>query len=361
MNSRDPWDLIITDSYGDVVLPRAQYGHPFYREVPSWVHYDGDQGGTSRQLFDGVFVGGTGMQPPVVEPWVRRGLTAEVAPIVAPATGGVTVEKHLDDKQVLHVKICVDGKCYSTSMDLAPGIALVMNKLARWHEGMHAPQPPPSTVISTVQTAVGAAEGALIGALVARHIDVASAGWLDDIKGGLTKVVNTTLKLDVLGVHKVASGLVKKLKTPITAAATAVATAYGGPLAGAAAAKLVGPIIDQTAEFGKKKNPQVAAAEQAAKTDPVAARALKSAQDAVAQTIAAHHVQDTAKKAATGDQAARQKIADVAQDVEKGDPAAKAVADLIANAMKSEQGAKLWERATGRGPGTVSGSWPWWP
>jgi hypothetical protein len=204
---------------------------------------------------------------------------------------------------------------------------LVMDSLARRHDGMHAPQP--STVVGSVQTAVGSAEEALIGALVSRHIDVASAGWLDDIKGGFTKVVNTTLKLDVFGVHKVASGLVKRFKAPITAAATAVATAYGGPLAGAAAAKLVGPIIDQTAEFGKK-NPQVAAAEQAAKTDPVAAKALKSARDAVAQTIAAHHVQEIAKQAAAGDPMARRKIADVAQDVENGDPAAKAIADLIA-------------------------------
>lgn len=427
MNSRDPWSVIVTDRHGGIVVPGPQYGHPFYREVPSWIHYDDPaSAGTTRALFEGTFVSGWhttgdnmtdilgaeltalsapgyGFRPwyrpfyggyPYVlgaeltalsapgygfRPWYgypygavyvgaaaeaqlpkRSALTAEVAPIVAPATGGVLVEKHLDDKQVLHVRICVDGQCYSTSMDLAPAIAMVMQKLARWQ----TPKPPPGTVVSTVETAVGVAEEALVGALIAQHIDVVSAGWLDSIKSGFTKVVNTTLKLDVFGVHRVASGLVKKLKTPITLAATAVATAYGGPLAGAAAAKLVGPIIDQTAEFGKKKNPQVAAAEQAAKTDPVAAKALKSAQDAVAQSIAAHHVKETAQQAAAGDPTAQRKIVDVAQDVEKGDPAAKAVASLISEAMKSEQGAKLWTRATGRGPGTVSpatGAWPWWP
>ena len=56
MNSLDPWRTIVTDSYGDVVLPRPYYGHPFYREVPSWIHY-GDDNDTTRQLFDGVFVG----------------------------------------------------------------------------------------------------------------------------------------------------------------------------------------------------------------------------------------------------------------------------------------------------------------
>ncbi len=56
---------------------------------------------------------------------------------------------------------------------------------------------------------------------------------------------------------------------------------------------------------------------------------------------------------------AQQQIVKVADDAEKGDPAAKAVADLVANAMKSEWGAKLWERVTGRGPATISGEWYW--
>ena len=69
-------------------------------------------------------------------------------------------------------------------------------------------------------------------------------------------------------------------------------------------------------------------------------------------------MKDTAKQAGAGDPAAKQKIVDVAESAEKGDPAAKAVADLIARAMTSEAGAKAWERATGRGPGTV-GAWSW--
>ena len=200
MNSHDPWRYIMTTTpHGRIIVPGLRYGHPFYREVPSWIHYDDPAyGGTSRLTFDGTFVGswadttgdhmmnyigaeltalsapGFGFRPwyrpyypyggypyggvflgaesgaPAAEPSPRRGLTAELAPILAPATGGVTVEKRLDERQVLHVKICVDGKCYSTSMDLAPGLAMVMQKLAQSHVAYHAPKPPPSTVVSTV-------------------------------------------------------------------------------------------------------------------------------------------------------------------------------------------------------------------
>ena len=43
---------------------------------------------------------------------------------------GITFKKELDANQVLHVEICVDGKCYRTSMDLGPAIAMVMEKIA---------------------------------------------------------------------------------------------------------------------------------------------------------------------------------------------------------------------------------------
>jgi hypothetical protein len=289
-------------------------------------------------------------------PVQRTGLVADLAPILAPATGGISLKTFLDDQYVLHVEICVDGTCHQTSMDVAPAIRMVMQKLASWHQAQHA-QATPDKVVEAVGRAVGEAQKLIVGALVTRHINTVSGSWLGDIKSGLTKVVNTTLKLDVFGIHNVASGIVKKFKGPITVAATAIATAYGGPLAGAAAAKLVGPIIDQTAEFGKKKNPAVAQAEEAAKTDPVAAQALKSAQDAVAQAIAAQHVKDLTQKAAAGDLAAKQQLAQTATAAQNGDPAAKAVADLAASAMNSEWGANLWTSLTGRGPDTVSGQW----
>lgn len=68
----------------------------------------------------------------------RDGVLAEVAPVLAPATGGFTVAIDLDSLQRLNVAICVDGKSYRSSMDLAPAIAAVMAKLARVHSDWHA-------------------------------------------------------------------------------------------------------------------------------------------------------------------------------------------------------------------------------
>ena len=290
----------------------------------------------------------------------RRGLTAELAPIVAPATGGVTVRKHLDDRHVLHVEICVDGKCYATSMDLSPGIALVMQKLASWHDAIHpsqqppsslSPSSPPSTVVSTVQSAVGAAEAMIVGALVARHIDTVAAGLLGDIAGAVKSAAR--------GITGGVAATFRKLRGPIGAAAgiAAAAGASAIPGVGVIAAPLAGKLANdlvQAASGNPDAQKAVAQAARQARTDPATAAALEQATKAVANSTAAYHVQDTAKKAADGDPAAQQEIVQVAEDAQQGDPAAKAVADLIANAMKSEWGAKLWEQATGRGPATVS-------
>ena len=440
MNSRDPWATIVTDGYGDIIYPRPHYGHPFYTEVPSWIHY-GDRGGsTSRQLFEGAFVSGesavsgsfenvsganmtnilgaeltalsapgaffgryaypyggryaygpfgygpflgadapadtpiivpapgpSSQIPPGVEPTIipapgtsalieRRGLTAEVGPLLAPATGGITVRKHLDDKHVLHVEICVDGKCHNTSMDLGPVIAMLLDKLLTWHED--APQPPPSTVVSTVQAAVGAAEQLIVGALVARHNDTIAAGIIGDIAGAASSAVRGLAG----GVRGLAGGLAssfRKLKGPIGAAAGIAAAAGAsaipgvGPIAAPIAAKLANDLV-QSAAGDPSAQQAVAQAARQAETDPAMAAALQQATTAVANSAAAHHVQDTAKKAARGDSASQQQIVQVATDAEQGDPAAKAVAEMVANAMKSEWAAKLWEQATGRGPSTVS-------
>lgn len=299
---------------------------------------------------------GADAQPGAVPPPRRTGLTADLAPIVAPATGGVIVEKHLDDKQVLHVRICVDGKCYSTSMDLAPAIAMVMQKLARWHDSANTPKLPPSTVIRTVDTAVGVAEEALVGALVAQHIDTIAAGILGDIAGAV--------KGAITGIASGVASTFRKLKGPIGVAAGIAATSAAaaipgvGPVVAPMAGKIANDLVQAAAGDDKAKQ-AVAQAQQKARTDPNTALALETAAKAVANSTAAHHVKETATKAARGDAASQQQIAQVAVDAEKGDPAAKAVADMVASVMKSEWGAKLWEKATGRGPDVISG-WPWY-
>ena len=294
--------------------------------------------------------------PGASAPIERRGLTAEVGPLLAPATGGITVRKHFDDKHVLHVEICVDGKCHSTSMDLGPVIAMLLDKLLTWHADV--PQPPPSTVVSTVQSAVGAEEQMIVGALVARHIDTVAAGIIGDIAGAASSAVRGLAG----GVRGLAGGLAssfRKLKGPIGAAAGIAAAAGAsaipgvGPIAAPIAAKLANDLV-QSAAGDASAQQAVAQAARQAETDPAMAAALQQATTAVANSAAAHHVQDTAKKAARGDSASQQQIVQVATDAEQGDPAAKAVAEMVANAMKSEWGAKLWEQATGRGPSTVS-------
>ena len=380
MNSLDPWRTIVTDPYGDIVLPRPHYGHPFYREVPSWIHY-GDRSDTTRQLFDGVFVGADpigaeltalptpygadapspAVSPPVVVPVApgasvatadpgRTGLLAQIAPFMAPATGEIAVKKELDTQQVLHVEICVDGKCYKTSMDLAPAIALVMQQLAQWHKAQHAAdQPPPSTVVSTIENAISTAGDAMVGVMVGHHVAVMTGGWLSDSGNGLGRTL-------------------RKYQPVISTVATGVATAYGGPAAGAAAAQLVPMITNlQANALDPKGDPKKkAAAQQAlqrinevAATSPAVAQALAAANQAVKNTTVAYHVKDTAQQAAAGNPTAQTDISNLVQAAEQGDPAAKSTFEVLAQTfaqemMKSETGAKLWEKVTGRGPGTVS-------
>jgi hypothetical protein len=294
MNSLDPWRVTQSSPPSDVmVVPPSYYGHPFI---------DGRAG---------IFIGAETLLP-------RSNLTAVLAPVLAPATGGFTARVELDHQQQLHAAICVDGKCYQTSIDLAPAIAAVMAKIALAHADMHAsmahaPVISGDVAIGAVDEAVSAAGDALIGALIDRHISVACAGWLDDVGSAVASTV-------------------RKFKGPITAVAAKVAESYGGPAAGAAASQLVGPVIDGVAG---KDTPQKAVAEQAAQTDPAAATALSTAKDAVAHTVAAYHVTETAKQAAAGHPAAQKEIAAVVQDAEKGDPVAHAATDLIANAFST--------------------------
>jgi hypothetical protein len=124
-----------------------------------------------------------------------------------------------------------------------------------------------------------------------------------------------------------------------------------------------------------KKNPKKAASAQRAiaqlnveaKADPRVAEALRIAQKAVTNTTVAYHVNATATKAAAGDPHAQREIASVMAAAQQGDPVAKSTTDVLTEtfaqtiadrAMHSEEGAKLWERITGRGPATVSG-YPW--
>ena len=329
MNSRDPWWPIVINAFGDIVRPAPRYEHPFAEEVPSWVPAPD---GSHRHLFDGVFVGAE-------SPGARM-------------TNGITVKKELDDQQVLHVEICVDGKCYRTSMDLGPAIAMVLQKLAQWHQDQHAPQPSPATVVSTVGRTVAAAGDAIVGTMVGHYAGVTVGSWLDDVGNAI-------------------GGTLRTLQPVISTVATGVATAFGGPAAGAAAGQLVPMWTGMQADLldpkgSPKKKAQAAQAmqrvAQVAATNPTAQQALSAAHQAVKNTTIAYHVQDQAQKAAAGDPAAQQSINQLVQAAEQGDPTAKSTWEVLVKTfgdqlMHSDAGAKLWQQITGPGPGgpAVSG------
>jgi hypothetical protein len=294
-----------------------------------------------------------------------------VAPVVAPATGGVTGRIELDDRQRLHVAICVDGKRYETSMDLAPAIAALMARFAQYHTDLHkhdrglgGAMPVQSViagdVVGSIDRAVEAAGDAMVGELLQRHAEVICGSWLSDIGNAVSSVAS--------GIAGGVSSTLSALKGPIGAAA-GIAAASGaalipgvGPLAAPLAAKLANDIVQGAAGDDTSKKRVMQASQQAA-TDPTVAAALAAAKKAAAQSTVAHHVRHTARRAAAGDHRAQAQIADVVQDAEKGDPAAHAVTPLVSDAFvkeladrvqHSDWGAKLWEQITGRGPSVVS-------
>jgi hypothetical protein len=457
VKSYDPWSTIVTDGSGDILWPRSHYGHAFYQEIPSWIHYDKGDNGTRRLLFDGAFIGaeapfvgegagsdvdasaevhrikgrlralvkdrpwfrGVGIarrdggfilrlnvasdaadaevprefdgmpidvvridgygrrkvttmmrphayaghytgaeNPPTSAPGgtePRKGLLADVAPHVAPATGPITVKKEFDNRQILHVEICVDGKCYRTSMDLAPAIEMVMTKLAQWHKDQHAAtgQLPSTTVIvGAIGNAIGAAGDAMADTLVCHHVNVMTGGFFDEAGSSLGETL-------------------RALAPVISTVATSVATYYGGPEAGAAAGQLA-PVVThfQANLLDPKGDPaQKAAAQQGlqrvnqvAQTDPRAAQALATAHQAVRDTAVAYHVKGAVDRAVAGDPAARKDVVAVVQAAERGDPAAKSTYEVIAQvlldkAQHSEWGAQLWERIMGSRGATTGAGW----
>jgi hypothetical protein len=280
MNSLDPWRVIAIDAYNsEVIWPRARYQHPFYSEVPSWISYGGEEeDGSTRLLFDGAFVGAN-----------YPG---------ADMSGGITFKKELDDRQVLHVEICVDGKCHRASMNLAPAIAMVMAKLAESHADLHRSMGgacPPPDAAAAVDRAVSTAGDTLIGMLAYRHAVGRGGGGHNPYTGTTHMASDYAVGFDLfkdIG-HALSSaanavgGVLKDLKAPLSIAAGAAATYVGGPAAGPIAAQLTGALID-AAPGGHPATQaaaqqQIAAAKQAAQTNPTVQTALDAAHHATTQ------------------------------------------------------------------------------
>jgi hypothetical protein len=319
---------------------------------------------------------------------------ADLGTVVAPDASGFTVHLDLQPGGMLHGSICIDNQCYEGSVDLSFVFAQLTNSIASRYASQAAPGQaqvadqktaplvPAGVTVEVEQPKVGGRGGGggrghhghhhhhhqrqggqnsasvsfagpdaaqdsqaieevseatseatktagemLIGALVSQHAETVTAGWWSSV----THAVSSAAR----GSYNVTTGVVAKFKGPITVAATAVATAYGGPAAGAAAARFTGPILDAVHDgFNKPKAKQlVAEIKEAAKDNPKIARAFDIAQRAVAETTAAYHIVDTADQALQGDKAAAKKIASLDQAATSGDSAARQAMSLIIQAL----------------------------
>jgi hypothetical protein len=373
----------------------------------------------------------------------RTGLLAEVAPVIAPATGGITAAFDLDAAHRLTARVTVDGKTYQGTVDLAPAITALLAKFAQYHRGLHAQQPlalPPPGVsvgggdcgarlyhsvtveivnailkklveqgsditgnnpwkvvthnhgvelrgtwyreakkllvevtgsdiivpcdsvwstldpmltslgatstpspvpssnqaIAAIDRAIAAARAALVDSLVQQHVDTVSSGWFDSLKKAASKAVHYGEEYAEKRLHlphgSIGSTL-KKYKGPISSAAGlaagSAATVFGGPAAGLVANKLANKLVLAAAGDGSAKQ-ALTEARTEAQRDPKLAKALGSAEKAVAQTTAAYHIAETARAAGAGDPDAATEINKLAVAAQKGDKAAQ-IAMQLAN------------------------------
>jgi hypothetical protein len=295
---------------------------------------------------------------------------ADLGAVIAPGSSGITLQLALDANRRLCASICIDGECYQGSVDLSGVLEGIASGIAQYHASLHEAAPSTSGVASSpaaiedtanaANVAVEAAGDLLVGALIDQHCTTLSAGlW-------------HSLTHAVYGVHHAVAKTVQQFKGPITVAASAVATVYGGPAAGAAAAKFTGPLIDGVAnDFRSQKDTKVVidAAHEAAKTDPRIAKALADAHKAVADTAAAYHITATAADAAAGDPVAAQKVADLDRAASNGDLAAQQAMSVItqafAAAASNRGGAQTTTRAAGLlpfafGAAAGAGGYAWW-
>lgn len=255
---------------------------------------------------------------------------------LSPGADGLSCEMDLDGEMHLHVAICVDGRRHETSIDLSGLLCDIAERASRAHAARGASPAATDAAVQDVTTktarAVQSAGTLLVGALYDRHLQEVTAGFWDSLKSAYR-----TASSPVTWFNKKVAQTIQKvpgLKKAVTMAATAVATAYGGPAAGAAASRLAGPIIDSSAETGGdptmlfEKTKQDA--HQHSGGDPKVAQAISHAQNAITQTAAAYTLKDMAQNAGAGDPEANQQIAAIREAAQAGDSAAARAVQLLA-------------------------------
>lgn len=234
-----------------------------------------------------------------------------------PFGGGVAYRMELGPDLRLYVSVVVDGVRHDASVDLSDVVRDVVSGVSCG---------PSQDVADRIAGAVGSAGALVVGALCdrhARHASTISAGWWSSIKG-----VVHTVSIPTAWINKKVAQTIQKvpgLKKAVTIAATAVATAYGGPAAGMAASNLVGPIIDNTARTGGDPTKIFSSAKDDARKmtkDPKVVKAIDHAQHAITQTATAYALKSMADKANAGDAQSARGLAGIRNAAHGGDPAA---------------------------------------
>lgn len=286
-------------------------------------------------------------------------------PAIGPRSGISCCMDFDEIGHLLRVSITVDGQTYQASTDLSADLAQVAQGVSAEHDAAHAARgtsPPPasaspaavSELSARADEVVKSAGLALVGALYDQHANWISGGWFDSVTDAVSWISSPVTKITA-PVTKAVAGTLKQFKGPISVAAGALATAYGGPLAGAAASQLTGPLLDNLAETGGDPTEFVRGIRKASGGDPKVEEAMKIAQRAASHATAAYHLTDTAGRAAAGDPNAARKIAEVDSLAGAGDLAATQAMQIIFEALRS-RGFDLSSSPTVSGAAGVAGS-----
>jgi hypothetical protein len=258
-------------------------------------------------------------------------------PVLAPGAGGMSVKLSLDGTR-LTANVCIDGKCYRGEADLSGLVGYLGDVadagLSHWHQRQHrlsdlAVMPRGARFQSdgkVLPPAAKVAGDALVGAIAERHANEFCAGWWHS----LTHDIESGVK----GIEHGLGGILKQLKGPIIAAATALAASVGIPPS--IVQGLTSTLLDAASGVGQVKAAAKAALAKA-EANPQLAQALAVAKKAVAQSTVAAQAAQTVADAAAGSPAAQQQIAQLAQAATGGDPAAQQAMSLVSQLPGMQQ------------------------
>ncbi len=226
---------------------------------------------------------------------------------------------------VLHVCVDTPWGPRVAQVDLSPA----MVELARVIKAMHGSSRSPAAIQDMATHADRVVQTAGI-AIAGDMRQVWTGGLWDSIKS-----VYRTASAPVTFVNKNVAKVLQHLEPAVTIAATAVATAYGGPAAGAAASRMVGPILDSSAKTGGDPTRLFEQVKEKSGYHPTVVKAVDNAQRALTHTAIAYHAAQTADDAARGEPDAVDQLAQVEQAAAAGDQTAIYVLKILAEARQA--------------------------